>query len=270
MATFIGRKTGFTVLEGGEVLQVDAWGESGARVRSTLGASTTETPGSALGEAGATDAQVEITDDRARVRNGDLVVEVYDNHEERFVPFPPLVRFLRADGEELFGESVPHFTAPPQRRYRRGGGDLYGCEVTFERLPGGALLRARPAPARPAGPKGAVIDLVQRNTEVSIPFALSSRGYGFLWNMPGGRPRRAGRQPHAVGRRRGPADRLLGDRGRHTGRHRQRRYARVTGPPAHAAGVGGRFLAVQAALPEPGRAPRGRARAQAARPAARR
>ena len=33
--------------------------------------------------------------------------------------------------------------------------------------------------------KGAVIDLVQRNTEVSIPFALSSRGYGFLWNMPG-------------------------------------------------------------------------------------
>ena len=59
------------------------------------------------------------------MRNGDLVVEVYDNHEERFVGFPPLVRFLRADGKELFGESVPHFTSPPQRRYRRGGGDLY-------------------------------------------------------------------------------------------------------------------------------------------------
>ena len=33
--------------------------------------------------------------------------------------------------------------------------------------------------------KGAVIELVQRNTEVSVPFALSNRGYGFLWNMPG-------------------------------------------------------------------------------------
>ena len=32
--------------------------------------------------------------------------------------------------------------------------------------------------------KGAVIELVQRNTEVSIPFLLSSRGYGFLWNNP--------------------------------------------------------------------------------------
>ncbi|HUK45914.1 MAG TPA: hypothetical protein VLV28_11520, partial [Gaiellaceae bacterium] len=68
MATFIGSTTGFTVLEGGEALQVDAWGESGARVRSTLGASITETPGSALGETGAADAEVEILDDRARLR----------------------------------------------------------------------------------------------------------------------------------------------------------------------------------------------------------
>jgi len=33
--------------------------------------------------------------------------------------------------------------------------------------------------------KGAVVELVQRNTEVCVPFALSNRGYGFLWNMPG-------------------------------------------------------------------------------------
>ena len=32
--------------------------------------------------------------------------------------------------------------------------------------------------------KGCVIELIQRNTEVSIPFLLSSRGYGFLWNNP--------------------------------------------------------------------------------------
>ena len=28
------------------------------------------------------------------------------------------------------------------------------------------------------------MDLIQRNTEVAIPFLLSSRGYGFLWNNP--------------------------------------------------------------------------------------
>ena len=80
MTAFIGSENGFTVLGGGEVLQVDAWGESGVRVRAALGGAVTETPGSALCEAGDIDAQVEISDDRARMRNGDLIVEVYVNH----------------------------------------------------------------------------------------------------------------------------------------------------------------------------------------------
>lgn len=32
--------------------------------------------------------------------------------------------------------------------------------------------------------KGEVLDLEQRNTQCSVPFYLSSRGYGFLWNNP--------------------------------------------------------------------------------------
>jgi len=32
--------------------------------------------------------------------------------------------------------------------------------------------------------KGAVLELAQRNAEVSIPFLLSSRGYALLWNSP--------------------------------------------------------------------------------------
>jgi alpha-D-xyloside xylohydrolase len=201
LATFIGGKTGFSMFEGGEVLQVEAWGESGARVRSTLGASIGETPGSALGEGGATGAEVEIHDDRARLRNGDLVVEVRDNHEDRFVPFPSLVRFLRADGTELIAESVPHFTSPPQRRYRRSGGDLYRCELTFDSHPDERLYGLGQHQHGLLDQKGAVVDLVQRNTEVSVPFALSSRGYGFLWNMPG-----AGRVELAANRTRWSAD----------------------------------------------------------------
>lgn len=33
--------------------------------------------------------------------------------------------------------------------------------------------------------KGSVLELAHRNTQASVPFALSSRGYGFLWNNPG-------------------------------------------------------------------------------------
>jgi alpha-D-xyloside xylohydrolase len=185
LTAFIGNESGFTVLAGGEVLQVDAWGESGVRVRGALGGAVTETPGSALCDAGDIDVRVEISDDRARMRNGDLIVEVYVNHEDRFVPFPPLVRFLRADGEELFAESVPHFTSPAQRRYRRAGGDLFACEVAFDAHPDERFFGLGQHQHGLLDQKGTVIDLVQRNTEVSVPFVLSSRGYGFLWNMPG-------------------------------------------------------------------------------------
>jgi len=201
LATFVGNKTGFTVREGGEALQVDAWGENGARVRSSFGGSITETPGSALDENGATDAHVEISGDRARMRSGDLVVEVYDNREDRFVHFPPLVRFLRTDGTVLFAEIIPHFTSPPQRRYRRVGGDLYGSDVTFDAYQGERFYGLGQHQHGLLDQKGAVIDLVQRNTEVSVPFALSSRGYGLLWNMPG-----AGRVELGANRTRWTAD----------------------------------------------------------------
>ncbi|RKJ38759.1 glycoside hydrolase family 31 protein [Acutalibacter sp. 1XD8-33] len=32
--------------------------------------------------------------------------------------------------------------------------------------------------------KGCVLELAQRNSQISVPFALSSLGYGFLWNNP--------------------------------------------------------------------------------------
>ncbi len=186
MATFVGGDLGFSVYEGNEILQVEAWGENSARVRSTLRAAITETPGSALGEAPPGRAHIEIANDRARLRNGDLVVEVATNGgREFFLQAPPLVRFLRSNGEELFSERIPHFASPPQRRYTRGAGDPHHCEVTFNASRGERIYGLGQHQHGLLDQKGAVIDLIQRNTEVCVPFALSDRGYGFLWNMPG-------------------------------------------------------------------------------------
>lgn len=185
MATFVGDNSGVKVYEGQEVLVVEAWGDNSARVRSTLGPSVAQTPGSALGEAGPTNATVEISHDRARVRNGNLVVEVLDRNSGDF-PSPPLVRFFGQGGEkELFGELPSHFASPPPRRYSTSGGGLYRCEVTFNAPSEERIYGLGQHQHGLLDQKGSVIDLVQRNTEVCIPFALSNRGYGFLWNMPG-------------------------------------------------------------------------------------
>ena len=185
MARFVATQNGFTVLESGEMLRVEAWGPSGARIRATIASAITETPGSALIELPVTEVAVEVSSSSATLRNGDLVVEAYENDEDRFTWFPPLLRFSRADGTALLSEHVPHFTSPAQRRYRPAGGDLFSCEVSFEASPGERLYGLGQHQHGLLDQKGAVIDLVQRNTEVAIPFLLSSRGYGLLWNMAG-------------------------------------------------------------------------------------
>lgn len=200
MATFVGSKSGITVYEGQEVLQVEAWGQDSARVRSTLGPSVTATPGSALGEAEETNARVEISGDRARLHNGDLMVEVADRSGTEF-PFPPLVRFFGPGGRELLGERASHFSSPPHRRYSDSNGGPYRCEVTFEAYRGERIYGLGQHQHGLLDQKGAVVDLVQRNTEVCVPFALSNRGYGFLWNMPG-----VGRVELAANRTRWVAD----------------------------------------------------------------
>jgi alpha-D-xyloside xylohydrolase len=185
MAAFVASGRGFSVSHGNEILEVQAWGENSARVRSTVRSSITETPGSALVEPTSTQPDIELANGLAVMRNGELVVEASDVGGKGFLHFPPLLRFLRPGGEELFSERAPHFSAPPQRRYRPAGGDLHSCEVSFRAFPGERFYGLGQHQHGLLDQKGAVIELVQRNTEVSVPFALSSRGYGFLWNMPG-------------------------------------------------------------------------------------
>ena len=95
------------------------------------------------------------------------------------------LRFVRSDtGEELLAEQRAHFWWPGARLFmpsRNGYGRLEQRFTAYddERLYGlGQHTHGR------LDQKGLVLDLVQRNAEVSIPFLLSSRGYGFLWNNP--------------------------------------------------------------------------------------
>ncbi len=64
------------------------------------------------------------------------------------------------------------------------GGGRYRIEQHLRAYEGERFTGLGQHPNGRLDQKGMTIDLVQRNGEVSIPFALSSRGYGFLWNNP--------------------------------------------------------------------------------------
>ncbi len=66
--------------------------------------------------------------------------------------------------------------------------------------------------------KGSTFELAHRNSQASVPFVLSSAGYGFFWHNPAiGRATFAA-QPHRVGRRVRASARLLDHRRGHAGR----------------------------------------------------
>jgi alpha-D-xyloside xylohydrolase len=161
---------------GQETVRIEPWGRHSLRVRGTLGpAIRDDLPGALLDPPAAT-ADVEITAELARITSGELTAEITASGQ---------LRFLRADGRELLAETTPHFTGPPTRRYATVGGGSYHFEVLFQARDAERCYGLGQHQHGRLDQKGAVIELVQRNTEVNVPFLVSSEGYGLLWNHPG-------------------------------------------------------------------------------------
>jgi alpha-D-xyloside xylohydrolase len=118
---------------------------------------------------------VDISSCRAAITNGELSAEITEAGR---------IRYLDSAGRELLAEISPLVSGPAARRYAAIGG-MHRFEVAFCASDGERFYGLGQHQHGLLDQKGSVIDLVQRNTEVCIPFLVSSRGYGFLWNHPG-------------------------------------------------------------------------------------
>ncbi|SDP61677.1 alpha-D-xyloside xylohydrolase [Klenkia soli] len=87
-------------------------------------------------------------------------------------------------GVELLREERTHFSWPRARNFTDAGGGLFTLSQNFAAHEDEKLFGLGQHQHGLFDQKGAVVELVQRNAEVSIPFLVSSRGYGFLWNNP--------------------------------------------------------------------------------------
>jgi len=95
------------------------------------------------------------------------------------------LRFVdAATGRELLAEERSHFAWPGPRAFTPNAHRSWRVEATFHADPDEQVFGMGQRQHGLLDQKGCVLELLQRNAEVSIPFALSSRGYGFLWNNP--------------------------------------------------------------------------------------
>lgn len=163
----------------GEKLWIVPYGENCVRFRSTMGKDILEENWNLM-EPGADSSSVEISPEKAVLKNGNIRAEILSNG---------CVCYYKADGSVLLEEDWPdernqiayqHFA----REYRHKGGDLYETRVYFRAVPDESLYGLGQDPNDCFDLKGTTTELCQKNTHVCIPFLLSSKGYGFLWNSP--------------------------------------------------------------------------------------
>ncbi|MBE6023383.1 MAG: glycoside hydrolase family 31 protein [Cellulosilyticum sp.] len=64
------------------------------------------------------------------------------------------------------------------------GGTDYSLTARFEAFDDEKIFGLGQYQEKHLNKKGAVLELAHRNSQASVPFMISSRGYGFLWNNP--------------------------------------------------------------------------------------
>jgi alpha-D-xyloside xylohydrolase len=174
---------GVEVREGHETIRLEAWGRDSLRVRVGLGAIDDGLPGALDTRPDDGPVDVGASADRITVRNGDITASVHldrnDGGSQSIVAF-----HASETREELLTERRAHFWWPGPRVFGPLGGGRYRLEQHFRSYEGERLFGLGQRTHGRLDQKGMALDLMQRNSEVSIPFVISSRGYGFLWNSP--------------------------------------------------------------------------------------
>jgi alpha-D-xyloside xylohydrolase len=159
-----------------EIIEIEPWGRNGLRVRCTQSSEIKQDWINALINPGDYQSELDIHPNGASIRNGDMKAVISSKGEISFINVN--------DGKELLKEKPVHFISIPARVYQDLKGDLFHIDCCFEAYDDEHIYGLGQHQHGRLDQKGCVIELIQRNTEVSIPFYLSSRGYGFLWNNP--------------------------------------------------------------------------------------
>jgi alpha-D-xyloside xylohydrolase len=169
-----------------ETLRLEAVADGSIRLRATRNSRFDETLPSALRPGIVPPAEVAVTigPELASLTSGRLRAEVR-RMPRGLAPTLELSFHDSETGTVLLEEVLPHILYPDTRAYDAVDGPLWRIETRFRAHAGERFFGLGQHQHGRFDQKGCVIDLLQMNTEVVIPFLVSSRGYGLLWNNPG-------------------------------------------------------------------------------------
>lgn len=164
----------------GETLVITPWGEDSLRVRSTIQGDVSDTR-FALLEPAQTDVTIAIDGDSAEITNGRLTAKIEMDGWHRYAR----IRFFNQRGELLLSETAPaNALALKARKFEPYLGGDFALTATFDGQAEERLYGMGQYQEEILDWKGCTLELAHRNSQASVPFVMSSRGYGFLWHNP--------------------------------------------------------------------------------------
>jgi alpha-D-xyloside xylohydrolase len=160
-----------------QTLWVEPWGRDSIRVRATVLPEMPLRDWSLLSSKKAP-AKSKIEGIQASLMNGRLTATI-DAKSGR-------VRFFKSGhAEPLCEEIFARINYPASRTFKSVGGDLSHCEASFTAFEDERIYGLGQRRHGLLNQKGCVLELTHRNSQISIPFLVSNRGYGLLWHNPG-------------------------------------------------------------------------------------
>lgn len=164
--------------ENGETVMITPWGENSLRVRSTI-LEDIQDNSVALLEPKKSEPSIQIEPMKASIQNGkitaELVVQPWGNALQ--------ITFRNQKGEVLLREiSNGGALALKARHFKSLQGGSFKLKASFESNPSEKIYGMGQYQQEKMDLKGCNLELAHRNSQASIPFYISSLGYGFLWH----------------------------------------------------------------------------------------
>src|ERR1041385_9202338 len=161
-----------------QLLWLEPWGPDSIRVRATVLSEMPQRDWSLLpAKPSSPKFKIDAKTNSAQLINGRLTATIDAKGRVRF--------FKDGSKEPLVEEIFARTNYPPGRTFKSVGGDLSLVEASFTAFDDERVYGPGQRRHGLLNQKGCVLELVHRNSQVSIPFLVSSRGYGFLWHHPG-------------------------------------------------------------------------------------
>ncbi|MCQ2515495.1 MAG: family 31 glucosidase [Saccharofermentans sp.] len=182
----------------GEMIRIESWGKDSLRIRSTMLGEFTNNEWALTEAPDVTSADIKVELEDHWVGDGTIdkkeIATITNGRIKAVVNFAGIITLYR-DDKKFLREYFRMYDGTLSRESRclkivgrewKGviGGTEYSLKLKFESNDGEKIFGMGQYQQPYMDLKGCCLELCQRNSQISVPFAVSSLGYGMLWNNP--------------------------------------------------------------------------------------